>query len=138
VVSRPVFVFLRLIFRPVFAGLFVTHSQEQKRKKQERVRLTPPRPFCCKIKVAKLIKISSKLSSNADIISTSIKTFTRRKIMSKTKKTQILQLFVDAGMLEPATELLKRQQAFDRELRARNLMIASLLTAAGYQFEIRG
>jgi hypothetical protein len=58
--------------------------------------------------------------------------------MSKTKKIQILQLFVDAGMIEPATELLKRQQAFDREIRARNLMIASLLTAGGFQFEIRG
>ena len=58
--------------------------------------------------------------------------------MSKTKKTQIIQLFIDAGMIERGTELLKRQQAFDRELRARNLMIASLLTAAGYQFEIRG
>jgi hypothetical protein len=60
------------------------------------------------------------------------------KTMTKNKKMKILQLFIDAGMLEPATELLKRQQAFDRELRARNLMIASLLTAAGYQFEIRG
>ncbi len=56
--------------------------------------------------------------------------------MSKTKKTQILQLFVDAGMLEPATELLKRQQAFDRELRARNLLIASMLIKAGYDISV--
>lgn len=56
--------------------------------------------------------------------------------MSKTKKIQILQLFVDAGMLEPATELLKRQQAFDRELRARNLLIASMLIKAGYDISV--
>jgi hypothetical protein len=56
--------------------------------------------------------------------------------MSKTKKIQILQLFIDAGMIEPATELLKRQQAFDRELRARNLMIASMLIKAGYDISV--
>ena len=56
--------------------------------------------------------------------------------MSKTKKIQILQLFVDAGMIEPATELLKRQQAFDRELRARNLLIASMLIKAGYDISV--
>ena len=56
--------------------------------------------------------------------------------MSKTKKTQILQLFVDAGMIEPAAELLKRQQAFDRELRARNLLIASMLIKAGYDISV--
>ena len=56
--------------------------------------------------------------------------------MSKTKKIQILQLFVDAGMIEPATELLKRQQAFDRELRSRNLMIASMLIKAGYDISV--
>ena len=56
--------------------------------------------------------------------------------MSKTYKIQIGQLFVDAGMLEPATELLKRQQAFDRELRARNLLIASMLIKAGYDISV--
>jgi hypothetical protein len=56
--------------------------------------------------------------------------------MSKTKKIQILQLFIDAGMIEPATELLKRQQAFDRELRARNLLIASMLIKAGYDISV--
>jgi hypothetical protein len=56
--------------------------------------------------------------------------------MSKTKKIQILQLFIDAGMIEPATELLKRQQAFDRELRARSLMIASMLISKGINISI--
>ena len=56
--------------------------------------------------------------------------------MTKNKKMKILQLFIDAGMIEPATELLKRQQAFDRELRARNLLIASMLIKAGYDISV--
>ena len=56
--------------------------------------------------------------------------------MSKTKKIQILQLFIDAGMIEPATELLKRQQAFDSELRARSLMIASMLISKDLNISI--
>lgn len=57
--------------------------------------------------------------------------------MNKQQKNAAIEILLSTGLIERGTEVLKRQQAWERELRQRNLMIAQILVGAGYNISIQ-